>query len=501
MGIKFKRQTIELLQGLSQLNPGIVFDGTSVLKSISTDRRTIATATIPETIPSTAGVGSIDKFVNQTYLFDEAEVTFDSGQSRFAYQESAQGSTPKQSYYAYTPVVEIVTPDQIPPDIQDNDVEFTITSSDLLKVLQAIERDKNELYFEKSNDISNAQNEATPEIPTITQENLGDLDALQRISQQYAEALSAIESPNTQIEESSYRIEIYGQAPNSLSIYIERDGERMTELLSLSPQITTPDFFDDFSFYLNPDDITVISGISYNVILSSSDDVVQFIGEYPYNEVTDNTEQYNADQAAYQSELSDYEAQQIEFENNQEIYDNAEQELNQGRQDQQNGDQLTEIRDSASLVVAISDYSFTVSALSSTEVDFSQFFQPGDTVSIINSISNDRTGAVVNTITDNGAGLSSISFVDVVLSTEQGGSSIPALIKSGSGTIDPPAPPPAPTEQEIIDKANEDPAYTAGNSAPIAPTAPTAPDTDAYLPEQTFSSIIKYWIPVIYLPR
>jgi len=305
--MKLRNETIAILQGFSQLNPGIVFKNNSqTLETVSLDSRVYASATIPETT-SAAGVGSIDGFLNQIYLFDEAEITFEA--DRFKFEESAAESTPKRLYYNYTDTSIIVSPTTMPADVADNDVEFTLKSSDISKLLQAIERDKSGAYQEQA-DSANSSAPIPPDLPEISQGDLADLDALQRISQEYAQMLSEMEdlTPGETIE-SQYEIEIYGQAPNTVSIYILRDGVRQDSLLTILPTITTPNFIDDFSFFLSYEDLNIMSGLEYNMILGSDSNYAQLEANYPYELVTDNTLAFNAAQAAYASQLAIYEAE------------------------------------------------------------------------------------------------------------------------------------------------------------------------------------------------
>lgn len=300
MVIQFKKQTLEILQGLSQLNPDIVFRQNSPLTTISTDQRVIAKATIPETIPSDAAVSNITSFVNQANLFDVATVVFNDPQ--FVFTEGNTSALSKQSRYPYGSIDQILYPESVPSDITDNDVEFVVPYADISRLLQAIESDRAKQYEAYANDQNGAN-----QLPEISIDTLSNLNELQRISQQFAESLTASGDP-TDGQESGYGIEIYGQAPNTIIIYITKDSVRQDNLLILLPDLTTPDFFDDFSFYLSPNDFNLISGIDYTFVLSSDRDVIQLNGQYPYVETTDNTAAYNAAQVQYQIQVSAYEA-------------------------------------------------------------------------------------------------------------------------------------------------------------------------------------------------
>lgn len=333
MAVVFKPQTIQLLQGFSQLNPGIVFDPTNSdrIRTVSEDERIIADATIPEVIPSEAGVDDIDAFSNTLNFFSIPSVDFQTVNNRFLVSENDSEETPKQLDYPYTPAAEIVTPPQNNPDISANQYcQILLPYKDFQKLDQAISLDKSREAKQYEKDLTEYQNSvgATPDTPTLTEDQYKtittNLDELRKFSDSFAEALSAADSnsaPEAPSDTYQYDVVCTLAGGAQVKIYTVKNGVRQT--FFIQPQLTSPDFTEEAVFRLNADDLKIIANVDYTATFSIVDNLIQLTGSFPYVETVDNTEQFNQEQAQFEQDVAQYESDAAQFEADQAAYDAA----------------------------------------------------------------------------------------------------------------------------------------------------------------------------------
>ena len=129
--MKLSEKTLNLLKNFSTINQSILFKKGSSLRTISVMKNILAEANIDEEIPQEFGVYDLSQFLNSLGLFQEPELNF-TGESFVTVKEGKQRS----KYFFADPSV-IVSPPEKSITLPSVDVEFTLRSAQLDRLLKA----------------------------------------------------------------------------------------------------------------------------------------------------------------------------------------------------------------------------------------------------------------------------------------------------------------------------------------------------------------------------
>ncbi len=129
--MKLSDRTVNLLRNFSSINQSILFKQGNQLRTISVMKNILAEANIDEEIPQEFGVYDLGQFLNSLSLFQEPELNF-TGESFVTVKEGKQRS----KYFFADPSV-IVSPPEKSITLPTVDVEFTLKSAQLDRLLKA----------------------------------------------------------------------------------------------------------------------------------------------------------------------------------------------------------------------------------------------------------------------------------------------------------------------------------------------------------------------------
>ncbi len=129
--LKLSDRTVNLLRNFSSINQSILFKEGNRLRTISVMKNILAEANIDEDLPQDFGIYDLGQFLNSLNLFQEPELIFN-GSSYVTLKEGRQ----KSKYFFADPSV-IVSPPDKSIDLPTVDVEFTLKSSQLDRLLKA----------------------------------------------------------------------------------------------------------------------------------------------------------------------------------------------------------------------------------------------------------------------------------------------------------------------------------------------------------------------------
>ena len=129
--MKLSDRTVNLLRNFSSINQSILFKQGNQLRTISVMKNILAEANIDEEIPQEFGVYDLGQFLNSLSLFQEPELNF-TGESFVTVKEGKQRS----KYFFADPSV-IVSPPDKSITLPTVDVEFTLKSAQLDRLLKA----------------------------------------------------------------------------------------------------------------------------------------------------------------------------------------------------------------------------------------------------------------------------------------------------------------------------------------------------------------------------
>ena len=129
--MKLSDRTINLLKNFASINQSILFKQGNQLRTISVMKNILAEANIDEDFPQDFGVYDLSQFLNSLGLFQEPELNF-TGESFVNIKEGKQRS----KYFFADPSV-IVSPPEKSITLPTVDVEFTLKSSQLDRLLKA----------------------------------------------------------------------------------------------------------------------------------------------------------------------------------------------------------------------------------------------------------------------------------------------------------------------------------------------------------------------------
>ena len=128
--MKFSERTLTILKSFSTINKSILMKPGNVLKTITPEKTLIATATIPDQIPSQACVYDLSRFLSILALYKDADVEFHD-----KYFMIKDGK--RKTKYVYADISMIHAAPEKDIKIPSADVEVNVTWEDMQSVIKA----------------------------------------------------------------------------------------------------------------------------------------------------------------------------------------------------------------------------------------------------------------------------------------------------------------------------------------------------------------------------
>ena len=129
--MKLSNATRDVLKNFSTINANLMVREGNTLKTISSMKNIVATATIPDSFTKEFGIYDLNEFLASMSLFKTPDLAFDD--NRVVIKED-NGSSKCDFYYSDPSVITTVTKDITMPSV---DVEFELTEDTLNSVLKA----------------------------------------------------------------------------------------------------------------------------------------------------------------------------------------------------------------------------------------------------------------------------------------------------------------------------------------------------------------------------
>ena len=129
--MKLSESTLSLLKNFSTINQSILFKQGSRLRTISVMKNILAEATIDEEFPKDFGIYDLNQYLNGLALHNNPELNFEADN----YVVIKEGRS-RSKYFFADPSV-IVSPPDKQLSLPSVDVEFSLTSSQLDRLLKA----------------------------------------------------------------------------------------------------------------------------------------------------------------------------------------------------------------------------------------------------------------------------------------------------------------------------------------------------------------------------
>ena len=129
--MKLSEKTLTLLKNFSNINQSILFKEGSSLRTISVMKNILAEATIDEDLPTDFGIYDLGQFLNGLALHQRPELDFQN--EGFVYIKEGRM---RSKYFFADPKV-IVTPPEKEITLPSEDVNFTLSTDQLDKLLKA----------------------------------------------------------------------------------------------------------------------------------------------------------------------------------------------------------------------------------------------------------------------------------------------------------------------------------------------------------------------------
>ena len=129
--MKLSEKTLTLLKNFSNINQSILFKQGSSLRTISVMKNILAEATIDEDLPADFGIYDLGQFLNGLALHQRPELDFQN--DGFVYIKEGRM---RSKYFFADPKV-IVTPPEKEITLPSEDVNFTLSTDQLDKLLKA----------------------------------------------------------------------------------------------------------------------------------------------------------------------------------------------------------------------------------------------------------------------------------------------------------------------------------------------------------------------------
>jgi len=295
------------------------------LLSNSSNGSISAQANIPIQFASLAPLGDINGLLAKFTLFELPFVTFSNPQSKFDITEIQSGSSAKIASFPYGNAADIpAQPDVSQLDISsDEDVTVTLTNNDIDRINNAVSQYQ---IAESQQGLDSAVSGVTAEfdfsgsfeLTPVENESGLDLSSLQFKSEQYTQAVNdytqAVDdynatNPNSVTELPSLQIGIRGlTGGNTVTFNLAKDSAVLSDQWTMTlPAPGTP-FVNDFTFYVDASFFSkILSGIDYELILSSLFERMQLTGELTYVNITYNQSEFDSNISSFNSQVEQFE--------------------------------------------------------------------------------------------------------------------------------------------------------------------------------------------------
>lgn len=129
--MKLETRTMQILKNFSSINPSLMFKPGSTLNTMSPNKTVLAKANIKEQIPSQFAIYDLSKFLGVLSLFEQPELQVEEKQMVI------NGGQQKVRYTFASPDA-IVLPPSKDVAMPDCEIQFKLTSDDLMKVMKAM---------------------------------------------------------------------------------------------------------------------------------------------------------------------------------------------------------------------------------------------------------------------------------------------------------------------------------------------------------------------------
>ena len=309
----------------------------------TTDDSIVAQADLPIQFTSTKNLEDIDSFINKLTQFELPEVTF--GNDNFEITEASPGASIKESTYAYASAEAAIPIPVIDNSIEnDKDVVLALSSSDidiLNNVVSQYQMNNMEgltdaiagptFDFKIEDTFTVTPIETSPEFESSIQntfDGYSELSGIQLSSEKlqaeidtYNENIKAYQDTNPEsiVGLSSYQIAVTGTVgENTVKLELAENNIIIPDEFSMTitDSVLVGGWINDFTFFIDASVFTkIVSGIDYELVLSSVHEECRLTGDLEYvNIIIDEAAQdsaqatFEADQEAYETALSAYEA-------------------------------------------------------------------------------------------------------------------------------------------------------------------------------------------------
>lgn len=128
--MKFSERTLTILKSFSSINKSILMEEGNVLKTVTPEKTLVASAVIPDTIPSQACVYDLSRFLSILSLYKDPEVEFED-----KYFMIKDGK--RRTKYVYADVSMIHAAPKKEIQVPSADVVVDVTWEDLQSVIKA----------------------------------------------------------------------------------------------------------------------------------------------------------------------------------------------------------------------------------------------------------------------------------------------------------------------------------------------------------------------------
>lgn len=128
--MKFSERTLTILKSFSTINKSILMKEGNVLKTVTPEKTLVATATIPDQIPSQACVYDLSRFLSILGLYKDPDVEFHD--KYFIIQNGKQ-----RTKYVYADISMIHAAPEKDIQLPSADVEVAVSWEDLQSVIKA----------------------------------------------------------------------------------------------------------------------------------------------------------------------------------------------------------------------------------------------------------------------------------------------------------------------------------------------------------------------------
>lgn len=129
--MKLDQRTVHILKNFSVINPSLVFKEGDTLTTVSPQKTIMATAKISEKIPKQFAIYDLSRLLGVLSLFEQPEIEIkDSNLTISSGQQKVN--------YTFADPRMIVTSDAKSVNMPDPEIEFTLTTDNLQRVLKAL---------------------------------------------------------------------------------------------------------------------------------------------------------------------------------------------------------------------------------------------------------------------------------------------------------------------------------------------------------------------------